>query len=526
MSLNFPFSLCAAFLSIVSFTINAQNSAPQIAINTVSVDEISRTVQITFNLNDAENDVCNIYLSGSADGGLQYSEITENLNGSFGPDIMPGLSLNLTWTYPENLDIFDYQLRLTADDGVFPGISEIINDVDSNSIQETLAMIEGERHYLSNPEHLNRVRDSLETRFEAYNLETSRETFNFSTITGQNIIGKQKGFIQTNKTYIIDGHYDGVIGSPAADDNGSAVAGMLEAARILKNYQFKNTISFIGFDLEESGLIGSQRYVQQLNASNEDIAGVINFEMIGYYSSLPNSQTVPQGFELLFPNQVQSINAEENRGNFIISCGNQNSGPLVTAFESAAAEFVPQLRLISLTVPGNGNITPDLRRSDHAPFWDAGKQALMITDGANFRNPHYHTPGDTLSTLNFTFMTNVVKAAIATIIQLAEPLHAGFATVDLAPLSTKNHNHDINLDLSIYPNPANDKLYIRFNAPHEMNLQTSIFSLKGELIQKKIIRIESREPQELSLKNIASGNYIFMAESGEFVFRKEIQIQR
>src|SRR5690606_22115028 len=96
----------------------------------------------------------------------------------------------------------------------------------------------------------------------------------------------------------------------------------------------------------------------------------------------------------------QDVADDEYRGNFLFACSNTNSNPLLATFVAASEDYVPELRLVSASLPGTGTIAPDLRRSDHARFWDAGIQALMLTDAANFRNPNYHTPGDSIGTLN------------------------------------------------------------------------------------------------------------------------------
>ncbi|MGH8701531.1 MAG: M28 family peptidase, partial [Burkholderiales bacterium] len=79
----------------------------------------------------------------------------------------------------------------------------------------------------------------------------------------------------------------------------------------------------------------------------------------------------------------------------------------------------PDLKTVSLLVPGRGELFPDTRRSDHAAFWEYGYPAVMLTDTANFRNSHYHQPTDTLDTLDFTFMEQVAAAATAAAIRLA-----------------------------------------------------------------------------------------------------------
>ena len=62
---------------------------------------------------------------------------------------------------------------------------------------------------------------------------------------------------------------------------------------------------------------------------------------------------------------------------------------------------------------------PHTRRSDHASFWDVGYSAVVLTDTANFRNPHYHRETDTVATLNLVFLSNVATTVTTTAIQIA-----------------------------------------------------------------------------------------------------------
>jgi Zn-dependent M28 family amino/carboxypeptidase len=92
---------------------------------------------------------------------------------------------------------------------------------------------------------------------------------------------------------------------------------------------------------------------------------------------------------------------------------------LVLQLEKAARRQSIQLKSLSLVVPGRGEAIPHTRRSDHASFWDAGYPAVVLTDTANFRNPHYHRGTDTVATLNLEFLSDVVETVTATAIQLA-----------------------------------------------------------------------------------------------------------
>lgn len=101
-------------------------------------------------------------------------------------------------------------------------------------------------------------------------------------------------------------------------------------------------------------------------------------------------------------------------GLHIAVVGNEASAAWKDAFMAAAAG-VPDLDVLWGLVAGNGHCIQDSRRSDHAPFWDRGYPALLVTDTANLRNANYHTPLDTLETLDVPFATRVTRAALATV---------------------------------------------------------------------------------------------------------------
>jgi len=107
------------------------------------------------------------------------------------------------------------------------------------------------------------------------------------------------------------------------------------------------------------------------------------------------------------------------QGDFLAIVGDEASRSIVLQLEQEAQRHTAQLKLLSLVVPGRGEAMPHTRRSDHASFWDAGYPAVMLTDTANFRNPHYHRETDTVDTLNLEFLSNVAATVTATAIQIA-----------------------------------------------------------------------------------------------------------
>lgn len=264
-----------------------------------------------------------------------------------------------------------------------------------------------ERHPISTPVALRRTRDYLADEFRTLGLDLALQPFRALNGRYENVIGtkpprKDRG--RDQPPLIIAAHYDTVTGSPGADDNASGLAVMLGAAQALAGMTLAREIRFIGFCLEEQDLLGSSAYAASLRNAGEEIVGAIVLECVGYTSQKEGSQTAPAATPIAVP----SI------GNFLGVVGNVASAVLVKSFEQATAQAVARLKTVSLVVPAQGERLPDTRRSDHAAFWYYGYPALMLTDTANFRNPHYHRSTDTLETLDLMFMQHVMQGVIAT----------------------------------------------------------------------------------------------------------------
>ena len=200
--------------------------------------------------------------------------------------------------------------------------------------------------------------------------------------------GKQKPPV------LIGAHYDAVPGTPGADDNATGVAALLELARAFASTPASYPIRLVAFDLEEYGLIGSTEYAIQLRQQQQPLRLMISLEMLGYCNSAPGSQLYPTGLERFYP----------NRGNFIALVGN-----LPTIFDLIRLKRKMRMGVLCewLPVPNKGLIVPQTRLSDHAPFWDQGYPAIMVTDTAFLRNPHYHKASDRIETLDLDFLTGV-----------------------------------------------------------------------------------------------------------------------
>ena len=208
------------------------------------------------------------------------------------------------------------------------------------------------------------------------------------------LLGQQeRGFI------LVGAHYDAVPGSPGADDNGTALAVLLELARTFSMTPARSPIRLVAFDLEERNQSGSRAYAQAVRRRGEALSLMIALEMLGYRDPRPGSQRYPPGLGYLYP----------DRGDFIGLIGNLRTLPALWRLTRRMRDVVP---CEFLAVPLRGHIVPDTRRSDHAPFWDLGYPAIMITDTANMRNPHYHKESDRIETLDLAFLAAVCRSII------------------------------------------------------------------------------------------------------------------
>lgn len=278
---------------------------------------------------------------------------------------------------------------------------------DRHHLAETLKQLVGERHPRSSAIRLRDTEVFLQQQLAQAGLTVTTQPFPALGGTYRNVIGtaQPSTTVQSAAPLILAAHFDTVEGSPGADDNASALAVMLHVARQVRSMKLVRPLHFIAFNLEEDNLLGSRAYTSLLRKNGDAIHGAIVLECVGYASHQANSQKIPPGIPIAVP----------TTGNFIAVIGNERSQTLTGAVAQAMKSHLP---IVPLVVPGNGEKLPDTRRSDHTSFWEQGFPAVMLTDTANFRNPHYHRPTDTLDTLNLDFMASVTEGLVATIIAL------------------------------------------------------------------------------------------------------------
>ena len=266
-----------------------------------------------------------------------------------------------------------------------------------------LSVVIGERH-IGRPDALTKTVDYILADLFDAGYEPKLHDFQLEGTTQQNVEAILPG--RSKRVLVIGAHYDSVPGSAGADDNASGVASVLALARLLRDYAPNDTIRFVLFANEEHvGLpaetMGSYHYAKMCSENGDDVRMLV-MEMLGFFKDEENTQHYPPPLNLVYP----------TRGNFVGFVGNWKSRALVhdciCAFRKTAK------------FPSDGVAAPDklkdIGRSDHWGFWQFGYPAIMITDTANFRNPHYHTEHDTPETLDYDSMSRVVSG-LATMVR-------------------------------------------------------------------------------------------------------------
>lgn len=274
----------------------------------------------------------------------------------------------------------------------------------------------GPRH-LGKPAALAAAAELIEREFSEMGFQVQRQDYAVAGVEtlARNLIVEIAGSDLAGQIVVLGAHYDSTPTTPGADDNASAVAVLLEVARLMQGVKPRRTVRFVAFACEElpyfnSGEMGSQVYAHDCRQRNERIVGLLCLEMVGYFRTEPGSQRVPPKipklFHRLFP----------QRGNFLAAVGNLRSWRLLWSFSRGFRRAVI-FPLFSIGLP---ELIHDIRRSDNSSFWDQGYSALMLTDTSYLRNPNYHQATDTPDTLDYSRMAQVTRGVLGGLLAVAK----------------------------------------------------------------------------------------------------------
>ena len=270
---------------------------------------------------------------------------------------------------------------------------------NKNPLLSDLEAISVPRHARWDAFGLLTVRNYVKERLtELGPVESHR--FHTGTDEGINFILKLPGQNPKLRPLLIGAHYDGPLHSVGADDNASGVAALLELGRRWKQNPPRRPVWIVAFDQEEWGMLGSEALAMKLKADRQRLKLMVSLEMLAYTSE---TQRYPH------PAMAKIYGT---RGDFIALIGNARSSLMLPGLAHRMGKHV---KTKILPVPRAGKDVPEVRLSDHSPFWDRGYNACMVTDTSFMRNPNYHQMSDTISTLNLSFFDHVTDAIHASL---------------------------------------------------------------------------------------------------------------
>jgi hypothetical protein len=304
------------------------------------------------------------------------------------------------------------QVPRANDQGPLPPADESLQSLAAELRQHVAHLAEtiGERNVLRRPRELAQAADYLAAELAGSGYEVSRQAYDVSGVPCHNIEAEQPGTTRPGEIVVIGAHYDSVPGTPGANDNGSGVAAMLALARRFSGQKSDRTLRFVAFVNEEppyfqTDAMGSRVYARRCRQRAENVTAMLSLETIGCYSDAPGSQKYPPPIGMLYP----------STGNFIAFVGDTRSAELVRQVVTAFREhesFSAEGAALPDHIPGVGF-------SDHWSFWQEGYPAVMVTDTAMFRYPHYHEPSDTTEKIDFERMARVVRGLAKVVSGLA-----------------------------------------------------------------------------------------------------------
>jgi hypothetical protein len=257
---------------------------------------------------------------------------------------------------------------------------------------------------------LARAADFITRRLQAMGYEVQRQEYPVGGVVCANLIVERPGAVRPEEIVVIGAHYDSVPQTPGADDNASGVAALLALAGKWAKEAPERTVRFVAFVNEEpiyfqTELMGSRVYAKRCRARGDRITAMLSLETMGYFSDEKKSQKYPFPLSLFYP----------SRGNFIAVVGNRESKELVKRVRKTFASS-KALPVESASLPGG---LQGVGWSDHSSFWQEGYPAVMITDTAPFRNPHYHRETDTTETLDYVRLAAAVRGLEAVVADLS-----------------------------------------------------------------------------------------------------------
>ncbi len=293
---------------------------------------------------------------------------------------------------------------------------------------------------------------------------------------GENVLVEKPGLVHPERKVIICAHYDSMpsgLTGPGADDDGSGVCAVMEAARAMAGHDFENTVVFALWDEEEQGLIGSAYYTSTAAGNDEEVLAAVQMDAIGYDGNgdgLMRIHTRPVGNSIAIKDSALTVNTTYG---------------------------------LDLPIVIND---PGQTYSDHASFWTQGYGAiLVIEDFDNDPNPHYHTSSDRLEYMDLAYWQGLTKLTIGTTAAMAVPVsdtQVSFSDPASAPM------------FELFPNPVREVLQVRFDKSSTTTAILTITDATGRMIGQPRSVVSGTGTIDVDVSDLAPGAYVVSFRSG------------
>jgi hypothetical protein len=262
----------------------------------------------------------------------------------------------------------------------------MIQRINTTRLEDHLQIIQGFGPHSTGSESYHLLKQYLYTELSIYGLSVIYHPWRYRLKTGENIEATLEGIGHTDGIVLLCAHYDSVVVSPGADDDGSGVAVVLHLAEIMSQYTFNSTIRFVLFSGEEQGLLGSHEYAKETAERGDNILGVINLDGVGY-----------------------AVTSKD--GNTIRSLADQASQWIVQITQYVGEIFESEIHL-------DIHPQPNQPIGDHQSFREFGYATNYFLEYS--LNPYYHTSEDTLEHMNISYLSKVSKLTLGTLACMAE----------------------------------------------------------------------------------------------------------
>ena len=379
--------------------------------------------------------------------------------------------------------IFNKEAKMAVAHRDFPVITEenetireMMNQVNMDSLQATVQHLQDYQSRMWNSTNAFAASDWIAGRMTALGLEVEQQPFYANTWYGSgqaapNVIGIQRGTLYPDVYVVCGSHFDSFSFSgncPGADDNATGVASVLESARIMTQYEFEYSIIYCAYGCEEMGLYGSEAYASRCQQEGMEIIGYFNNDMNGYlWGDVIH-------IHCIYPNSVAPI------GDYYMNVGNI---------------YFPEMPVEHKNL--------DYGDSDHTSFNNHGYMGIYPFEDIDHDSPYIHSSNDLIgpSVTSFEMSQRYCQMNIGCLAEIANPV------TDTLSVS------DINAEsISVYPNPANDVVYINGDV-----VAYEIYDLVGKMVKKTSTNID-----KIPVTDLETGIYMMriFTRSGDIVTRK------